>query len=74
MQITLKLFANFRIGRFKIKEFELTETTTCEDMIRTLDIPLTEIGIVLVNGRHAGLAQTLNEGDNLALFPLVGGG
>ncbi len=74
MKITLKLFANFRLGRFKIKEQEIPMSTTCGDMVAALTIPLAEIGIVLVNGRHAELSQTLQEGDILALFPLVGGG
>lgn len=74
MKITLKLFANFRLGRFKIKEFELPISTTCGDMVAALTIPAAEIGIVLINGRHAQLAQTLQDGDTLALFPLVGGG
>lgn len=74
MKITLKLFANFRLGRFKLKECEVPLATTCEDMVRSLEIPVAEIGIVLVNGRHGQLAQTLQEGDILALFPLVGGG
>jgi molybdopterin converting factor small subunit len=43
-------------------------------VVASLTIPEPEIGIVLVNGRHAPLAQTLNEGDTLSLFPLVGGG
>jgi molybdopterin converting factor small subunit len=32
------------------------------------------LGVVMVNGRHAPLEQELQDGDNLALFPLVGGG
>lgn len=74
MKITLKLFANFRLGRFKVKEHELPTPTTCRDVVISLAIPEAEIGIVLINGRHAQLSQSLNEGDTLALFPLVGGG
>ena len=74
MKITLKLFANFRLERFKIKEQEVAPATTCEEIVLSLGIPLAEIGVVLVNGRHALLTQSLQEGDSLALFPLVGGG
>ena len=74
MKITVKLFANFRLGRFKIKEQEVLATTTCGDVVASLTIPEPEIGIVLVNGRHAQLDHILSEGDTLSLFPLVGGG
>jgi molybdopterin converting factor small subunit len=33
-----------------------------------------ELGIVLINGRHAWVERVLQEGDTLSLFPLVGGG
>jgi sulfur carrier protein ThiS len=74
MKVTVKLFANFRLGRFKVREQELPVPSSCGDVVASLTIPEPEIGIVLVNGRHAPLAQTLNEGDTLSLFPLVGGG
>lgn len=74
MKITVKLFANFRNDRFKIKEQEIAVGTTCAEVVAVLTIPEIEIGIVLINGRHAQLSQPLNEGDTLALFPLVGGG
>ena len=74
MKITVKLFANFRNDRFKVKEQEVAADTTCLDIVVALAIAEPEIGIVLVNGRHGQLTQSLQEGDTLALFPLVGGG
>jgi len=58
MTITVKLFATYRAGRFKVEE---------------QDYPA-GIGIILVNGRHAEADQQLQDHDILALFPLVGGG
>ncbi len=74
MHITVKLFATFRLGRFKVDEREVPEGTDVAQIVRELELAEAELGIVLVNGRHAELAQTLNEGDTLSLFPLVGGG
>ena len=74
MKITLKLFANFRSGRFKICEQEVVIAATCADVAASVNISETEIGVVLVNGRHAALSDALRAGDTLALFPLVGGG
>ncbi len=74
MKITVKLFANFRDDRFKVKQQEVATATTCQEIVASLAIAETEVGIVLVNGRHGQLTQALQEGDTLALFPLVGGG
>jgi len=74
MNITVKLFATFRNGRFKVTRQECPEGTLGRAIM--LDLGLTEevIGVVLVNGRHANLDDILQDGDTLSLFPLVGGG
>lgn len=74
MKITVKLFATFRTGRFKEAVQELRPGTDCREVILSVGLTEAEIGIVLVNGRHAALEQVLNDGDTLSLFPLVGGG
>ena len=74
MKITVKLFANFRLDRFKVKEYEVAETLNCAEIVALLEIAEAELGVVMVNGRHAQLTQSLHEGDTLSLFPLIGGG
>lgn len=74
MLITIKLFATFREGRFKIEEREVPEGTTIADVLRSLDIDEKEIGTLFVRGRHADTDRVLSEGETLAIFPLVGGG
>lgn len=74
MHITVKLFATFRNGRFKIAEQERRQETACRDIVLELGLTEEEIGIILVNGRHAELDHLLKDGDALSLFPLVGGG
>ncbi|MBJ6800737.1 MoaD/ThiS family protein [Geomonas propionica] len=74
MKITLKLFATFRNGRFKIAEQELAEGTEVRQVVLSLGLTEEEIGIVMLNGRHGELDSTLSHGDILSLFPLVGGG
>ena len=74
MQINVKLFATFRNARFKAALQELTEGTNCRTVVLDLGLTEEEIGVVLVNGRHATLDHVLHEGDTLSLFPLVGGG
>jgi molybdopterin converting factor small subunit len=74
MKITVKLFATFRNGRFKLAEQERPVGINCRTIVLGLGLTEAEIGIVLVNGRHATLDHVLHESDTLSLFPLVGGG
>jgi len=74
MKVTVKLFATFRVGRFKVEERDYPPGTNCRGIIADVGLTEQELGIVLVNGRHAPLDARLEEGDTLSLFPLVGGG
>ncbi|ADW18239.1 thiamineS protein [Desulfobulbus propionicus DSM 2032] len=74
MQLTVKLFAYFRDNRFKQQRMEFAEGTTVEDIIRFLDLPLDEVGVTMINSRHCELHQIPAEGDQLAIFPAIGGG
>lgn len=74
MRVTLKLFATFRDGRFKVEERELPEGTRVLDVIQPLNIKPEEIAICLQNGKNVNEHSVLNDGDTLALFPPVGGG
>ncbi len=74
MQIIVKLFATFRNGRFKVERQEIPEGTDCRSIVLNLGLTEAEIGIILVNSRHASLDYILQDSDTLALFPLLGGG
>jgi molybdopterin converting factor small subunit len=74
MEITVKLFATFRTGRFTIETREYPEETTVRQIVRELEIPESELGILLVNSRHVDLERVMADGETLAIFPLLGGG
>jgi molybdopterin converting factor small subunit len=74
MKVTVKLFATFREGRFKVEDRDFLAGIDCRGIVAELGLRDEELGIVLVNSRHASLDQELREGDTLSLFPLVGGG
>ena len=74
MRVKVKLFANFRIDRFKVSDRDYPGPVTVADIITELCIPEPEVGIIFINGRHAKTDTILTEGDALSLFPLVGGG
>jgi sulfur-carrier protein len=74
MNITVKLFASFRAGRFEIETGDYPPGTTVADVADSLKLPRTELGIMMINHRHVKLDRLLADGDTLALFPLLGGG
>ncbi len=74
MNITVKLFASFRAGRFDIETGDYPAGTTVADVADSLNLPQSELGIMMINNRHVKLDRLLVEGDILALFPLLGGG
>jgi len=74
MNITVKLFASFRAGRFDIETGDYPAGTTVADVADSLKLPQSELGIMMVNSRHVKLDRVLVDGEVLALFPLLGGG
>ena len=74
MRVTIELFASFRAGRFKAETWERPDETTVADVIAELGIGGDQIGVVLVNRRHADCEQVLADGEVCAIFPAVGGG
>ena len=74
MRFTVKLFAYFRDNRFRAEVREYPEGTTVEEVIRSLGIDLEEVGVTMINSRHCTLDQVPVEGDQLAIFPAIGGG
>ena len=74
MQVTVKLFAGLRQGRFVAKKFVLDDGVTIADIVAQHKIPGAEVGGLLCNGRHADLSRELDDGDVVSIFPKVGGG
>ena len=74
MQITVELHASFRIGRFKSRAIAIAASAPIRQIAVELGIPEKDVGIVLLNGRHATLDQSPQEGDVLSLLPRIGGG
>ena len=74
MKLTVKLFANFRDGRFKEEPREYPDGTTMGVIADGLGIPRAEVGALFVNGRHGEFDQPAAPGDVVSIFPKVGGG
>lgn len=76
MKITIKLFAQYRDGRFKSEERVYPNGTTAQNIMDELGISEEKLplGVLMVNSKHQKEEYILQEGDILALFPKVGGG
>lgn len=74
MNLTIQLFATFRNGRFKETQKTFADDITLGQVVAELGIAEGEIGMALVNGRHATMGQGLSDSNVIALFPLLGGG
>lgn len=74
MQLNIRLFAYFRDNRFKERLIDYPEGTTVEAIIGSLGIRIEEVGVTMINSRHCSLQQVPVAGDQLAIFPVIGGG
>ncbi len=83
MQVTLKLFAS--LGRFlpegakrNIVKLDIAENTTIRALLDAHNVPPEQCHLVLVNGIFRApedrTVMTLNDGDELAVWPPVAGG
>ncbi len=52
----------------------LPEGATIADLIKKLQIPAEEVKVVFVNGRAHPYDWQLKEGDEVGIFPPIGGG
>ena len=74
-----RLFATLRrrypeLGLGEAMPVTLPNNSTIDDLIRQLDLPPAEIKIVFVNGLVKTLGDPLADGDEIGIFPPVGGG
>jgi molybdopterin synthase sulfur carrier subunit len=79
MLVTVKLFASlarFSPGGLPGTPFEVTlPTAACvQDLVNKLGIPTEETRVSFVNGLIVAPEWVLNQGDEVGIFPPVGGG
>jgi molybdopterin converting factor small subunit len=79
MHINVKLFATLQ--RYKPDVFagevfvvELPEKSTLADLVAHLKIRANEVKTMFVNGRARAEMYRLKDGDEVGIFPPVGGG
>jgi len=75
-RVKVSLFAALRvsIGGKPSVELEIEPGETVGDVLDRLGVPADQTRIIFVNSRHAGLADPLQGGEQVAVFPAIGGG
>ena len=79
MHVTVKLYATLhhygRGGQAGTPfEIELPVEATVEELIKQLNIPIEETRITFVNGIIQESSWRLKDGDEVGMFPPIGGG
>lgn len=76
MKLKVKLFASLSRGRLSGTPFEveLPDGKTLADLVQILELPVDEVKICFINGRICELDNLLMDGDEVGIFPPVGGG
>ena len=79
MRVHVKLFATLRhfapSGAIGLSfEVDLAERAAVADLIHHLRLPAEEVKIVYVNARARPEDWRLEPGDEIGIFPLIGGG
>ncbi len=79
MKINLNLYASFRSrlpeeALLNSGEIEVEEGATVGKILAQVNIAADDPKIIFLNGIHAGLEDTLEDGDRLAIFPPIAGG
>ena len=79
MHVTVKVFASLK--RYLPEDradhpfdMEIPEGATLEDVVRLIGLPSDEVKVTFVNGRTEELTHALRDGDEIGIFPPIGGG
>ena len=75
MRVTIRLYAALNDflepGRRQVAfEQVSTGSESIKDMIEALKVPLTEVDLILVNGRSVDSSCLVQEGDRISIFPV----
>jgi molybdopterin converting factor small subunit len=76
VRVRVNLYATLRsyVGGAPSVEVDVEPGDTVAQVLERLGVPAEKTRILFVNNRPATLAQPLDDGDRIAVFPAIGGG
>lgn len=75
-QVRVNLYAMLRkyVGGAASVEVEIEPGQTIERLLHQLGVPADQTRIIFVNSRAVGLSAVLQGGEEIGVFPAIGGG
>lgn len=74
-RIEIHLYASLQKRRTNpAARCEIGDAKTVRELLLDIDIPEKEVAIIMINGKRRQLETKLSDGDEVSLFPLIGGG
>ncbi len=78
-KVEVRLFASLRKyhakpGNSEAMIIELDDKTPLGSLLGRLIIPPEEVTVIMVNGKREPESYSLQDGDRVGIFPLIGGG
>ncbi len=73
MKVILKCYATL-LEQTPTDPVELAEGTTISELMEITGVDAKEVKLIFRNGLHAKPEDKLTDGDNIGLFPPIGGG
>jgi molybdopterin synthase sulfur carrier subunit len=79
MHINVRVFASLKryLSEERAKgafDLDVPDGASLEDVVRLVGLPAAEVKVTFVNGRTEELSYLLREGDEVGIFPPLGGG
>jgi molybdopterin converting factor small subunit len=79
MRVRVKLYASLSRSFGKVAagvpfEVDMPERTTIVELVNRLKLPKEEVKLFFVQGRARPIDWPLEPGDEVGIFPLIGGG
>ncbi len=78
-KVEVRLFASLRKyhakpGSSEVMIIELDDKTPLGSLVGRLKVPPEEVTVIMVNGKRERENYSLQDGDRVGIFPLIGGG
>lgn len=75
-RVSISLYGTLRMLRpdFADRDLVQTKATSVDELIDEISIPNGQTAIVFVNAKQARFESEIQDGDNIKIFPMLGGG
>jgi molybdopterin converting factor small subunit len=75
-KVSISLYGTLRMLRPDLADRDLVQTkaTSVDELIDEINIPNGQTAIVFVNAKQARFESEIQDGDNIKIFPMLGGG